>query len=233
MKKMVFTIMTVLALVLATGIMTVAAQDTTDGEGDAPERKISEQEQLIIGIFELEDTDLAVTAEQAASILPIVESLVEMSQPGQPAERGQGEAAEPAEPAEQPEFEDNSEEITALYEDIKAVLTDEQNQAVEDLELDQDSVSKIMEDLGIKIGEGMGGGQGGPGGGAGEGTSPERTPSAEEIPTTDGEGGNGPGGQGGEAPANGEGGQPDGGRGGASMVSSALLEVLVDLLETK
>lgn len=231
--------------VKTSNIITVAAQDNTnDGQdGERPddmERSVSEQEQIIIGIFELEDTDLAVTSEQAASLLPLLNSLLEFSQVsgpqgGNPEEAPQEAPEEAPEeiPAEQQEEfvepENNMEEINAVYEEIQAVLTDEQIQAITSLELSQEDVNALMEELGVEMDAGMQPGSAGPGGEAredGEGTPPEGAPSGEEMPAPDK--------QDGEMPAEGEGGQPGGGggRGGFSMVSNALLEALIALLET-
>jgi hypothetical protein len=191
-----------------------------DGEG----RVVSDQEKLIIGIFELEGSDLAVTSEQATSLIQLWNSMLELTQ-REPQEPGTetADAEQPAEP------ENQSEEITTIFEEIQSVLSDEQLAAISALELDQDAIAAFMEEQGIEMGGGMQPGQGE----AGEGQTP---PEGGQPAEGDG----GPGGKGpeGEMPADGEGQmQSDermgGGRGGFQMVSSELVKALIELLESK
>ena len=232
MKKYMIIILAVSALLVSAfggsyGEVVAAQSDTGDATpeaGDAPkdgERSISDQERFIIGVFELEDTDLVVTADQAASLVTLWTSMKDyINEPQMP--EGTPDAA--AEPAEMTEPEDNSEEVEALFTQIEAVMTADQLQAIADLELDQDAIIAFMEEQGIEMtgrGEGQELPDGAPAGG--EGAAPEGDAPA------DGEGQGGPG-----AGADGEGGQPGGGgRGGSQVASSTLIDALITLLESK
>ena len=197
------------------------ATDPGKGPGDMG---VSDQERFIIGVFELEDTDLAVTADQAASLVTLWTSMKDyIVEPQMP----EGEPDEAAEPGEMPEMEDNSEAVEALFTEIEAVMTADQLQAIADLELDQDAISAFMEEQGIEMqergegGEGQTPPDGAPAGGE-EGAAPEGTP-----PADGGEGQGGPGGEGGQ------GGPGGGGRGGAQVASSSMIDALITLLESK
>ena len=124
--------------------------------------------------------------------------------------------------------EDNSEEISALFEQIQAVMTSDQLAAIEALELDQDAVTTFMEKQGIEMPEGMQAGQDGQ-------MPPEGTPDAamaapQGTPAADGSGN---GGNGGGQPGQG-GGQPGGaGRGAVQVASTNLIDALITLLQSK
>lgn len=219
-------------------IADTAAADTTPTPDAADpgaaakdgERPLSDQERFIIGVFTLEGTDLAVTADQAASLVPLWTSMKTYSrEPGQmPAQMPAGSSDGNSEdaPAATPEADgepaqpvDDSEEISALFAQIEAVLTADQLAAIEALELDQEALKSFMEAEGIEMPAGEQPGQG-------DQTPPAGTPSGEAMPAPNG-----------TPPADGQ--QPDGAsqpggeRAGFQVASQSLIDALITLLETK
>ncbi len=241
MKKITIALLVVLALMLSafngsySAIVaaddtnpTPDASDTGAGLKDGQQREISEQERFILGVFSLEGTDLAVTTDQADSLVTLWTSMEEYGQ--QPRQRPEGIPATPeATPdaaMEVAEPEDNSEEVSALFDQIQAVMTSDQLAAIEALELDQDAVNTFMEVQGIEMPEGMGGMQNGQM--PGDGTPDASMAAPEGTPAANGTGNGGPGGQGGQGS-----GFNGGGRGGAQVASTNLIDALITLLESK
>jgi len=211
-----------------------AAADTTPTPGAADpgaaakdgERALSDQERFIIGVFTLEGTDLAVTADQADSLVPLWTSMKTYSRkPGQmPAGSsdnnfGDAPAATPEASGEPAQPADDFEEISALFAQIEAVLTTDQLAAIEALELDQEARKAFMEAEGSEMPAGEQPGQGAQ-------TPPAGTPSEEAMPAPDG-----------TPPADGQqpdgAGQPGGERAGFQVASQSLIDALIKLLETK
>lgn len=189
------------------------------GPVDMSAQPVNDQTELIVGIFGMEGTDQAISAEQAASLIPLWNSLLELSQ-SQDATR---------------------EEADVLVEQIKAVLTADQLAAIENMAIDQQAVITFMQEQNIEM-SGMQRRQG-------EGQSfPQGTPSADQMgnpapgtpPATGTPGVSAPGGNPQQGtlpadqgqPADGQGQQP-GRMGGFNYASSALIEALLDLLESK
>ncbi len=185
--------------------------------------------QITIGMFKLENTEQAVTAEQAAELLPLWQVYQSMSTSDSAAQ----------------------EELEALVEQIQDSITSEQMNAISDMKLTQEDLFAVMQEQGLV----PGGGQefspdqiattqaeGGSGGGSGGGFTPP-------------DGGFPPGGAPGEAPGGfqggpgqGTGGQnlnPEqiataraersagGGGGMFSRVPPMLVEAVIKFLETK
>jgi len=176
------------------------------------------QSKLLFGSFMLEDTDLAITSEQAGELLPLwqlTKTLVESDTAAQA-------------------------EIDAVMDSIQDAMTDEQMSYIEELQFGPEQFRQIMEDydigFGFRGGEGEegeipsggfpggfggmpgqvpGGGQGGgPGGGSGFGggfqnLSPEQQATAQALREERGGGGRG------------------------FFGNPALMEALIDLLEGK
>ncbi len=213
-----------------TAAVTDATQAAT-GNGTA----LSLTDKLAPGILKLEGTDLAVTAEQAAELLPLWKAVKSL---------GASDTATQL-------------EIDAVYQQIQDTLTEEQLASIKALDLSGESMQALMNELGIdmnapfntgltdsqratKIAElrasgnipqgGFGGGNGGgPGGGAGGGMPP-----GDFVPG------------GGEMPPDVVGGFPDagniqgtpqpgqmGGRGGRMGFGNLFVEPLIKLLEAK
>lgn len=191
---------------------------------EGTERPISDQERFILGVFKLEGTDLAITADQAASLIPLWTSMKAYSQVFQPKPDGTP-AATPDVSATPEEPVDHSEEIAALFDQIQAVLTAEQAAAISALELDQAGMKSFMDEQGIEMPEGMGPGQ----------NQPEGTPSADQMPAPQGT----PAADGQQPGANpqsgqlGQGRQPEGKNESMRVASQNLIDALIALLESK
>lgn len=90
--------------------------------------------QLLLGSFELEDSELAISAEQAGELLPLWKAVKVLSE---------SDTA-------------SSLELEAVYNQIQASMTDEQLTAIADLTLDGESMIILIEDLGMSMGSGPG-----------------------------------------------------------------------------
>jgi hypothetical protein len=83
--------------------------------------------QLLVGTLELEGTELAVTAEQAAELLPLWKAVRSLS--------GSDTAAEA--------------EIEAVVDQIGSTLTDEQLRAIAEMQLTQEDLFGVIQELGV------------------------------------------------------------------------------------
>jgi hypothetical protein len=213
-----------------------APNSTTGAFGSQP---LSEQEQLIIGIFKLEGTDQAVTALQAAELLPLWQTMKVLA------------ASDTASP----------QEIQAIIDQVNETITVAQHQMITDMKLTRQDMVTVMQDQGLGFQQGQRGGfsgtpqagqdQGGFPGGGFEG-APEGMPGGgfEGAP------GGMPGGGFEGAPGGMPGGGPDGffqgggqnltseqsatlqaritqRAGSANRTSPFLLDALIKLLESK
>jgi hypothetical protein len=213
-------------------IDTLSADTAATPEAGAPaaspkegeERPVSDQERFIIGIFKLEGTDLAITADQAASLIPLWTSMKAYSQVFQPMPDGTP-AATPDASATPVKPVDHSEEIAALFDQIKAVLTAEQSSAIATLELDQADMKSFMDEQGIEMPGEMGPGR----------NQPEGTPSADQMPAPQGT----PAANGQQPGVNtqsgqpGQDNQPEGKNESMRVASQNLIDALIELLESK
>ena len=89
---------------------------------------------LILGTFNLEETELAVDAEQAVELLSLWKAVRSM---------GSSDTTADA-------------EMEALYKQIQDSMTVEQIQAIDDMSLEQESLRTVMAELGLGFGDGMG-----------------------------------------------------------------------------
>lgn len=230
----------VIALILSGCSGGTAAATTTTQAASGNGAALSLTDKLAPGILKLEGTDLAVTPEQAAELLPLWKAVKSL---------GSSDTATQL-------------EIDAVYQQIQDALTAEQLAAIEALDLSGENMRTLMSELGIdmnapfdtgltdseratKIAElrasgnlPQGGFGGGPGGGAGGGQPPSGggMPSGGAMP----EGGVIIEGNG--VPPDAAGGmmlqgtpQPGqmSGRGGGMGFSNLFLEPLIKLLETR
>jgi hypothetical protein len=197
-----------------------SSASTSTSSGASPQTQDSPSlplaTRLAIGTLKLEETDQAVTAEQAAGLLTLWQAYQALSNSDTTA----------------------TVELDAVIKQIQAAMTPEQIQAIDDMQLTRQSMGEVLQSLGMDTGPGVSraqrtpeAGQTFPGGGAGG--PPGGMPA---------EGGGFPGGGAG-LPADGGPGfgaqiTPDAtmqARFGsqASRISPMLLEALIDLLETK
>jgi hypothetical protein len=114
-------------LILFTLILTACASSTgTTGaapRGSSTPVKLPAQTKLILGTIKLEETDSAVTAEQAKNLLPMFYVLQELNDSGSAAQ----------------------EEIDGLVNQIQQTLTEPQIQAIDDMSLSMQDVFTLTQ----------------------------------------------------------------------------------------
>jgi hypothetical protein len=186
MKKITITILTILVLTLtACGGASDSPQADSDLLTDSYENALPFPTQLLIGTFQLESTDLAVTPEQAAELIPLWQVLQSLNESDSAAQ----------------------EETDALIKQIQETMNPEQIQSIKEMQLTPEDMFAVLQENGI-VGEdeptflsgegeipfppqggggdiifiGPGGGPpggGGPGGGQSLGLSPEQIATAQ------------------------------------------------------
>jgi hypothetical protein len=125
MKKLLLT--TIILLMLTISACGSASTTSPQADSAQPTFSMPEATQLIIGTFKLEGTDNAVTAEQAAQLIPLWQVYKDLST---------SSAA-------------SQEEVTALVDQIHGTMTAQQTQAITDLNLTMQDVFATMQELGI------------------------------------------------------------------------------------
>jgi len=179
------------------------------------ENAVSVETQLLLGTFKLEETDQAVTKEQAAILLPLWTNFKTLSQSMRP-ERGapgqrQGDSTPQAIPTVNQETQT---QMKALIKEILAALTPEQIQAISAMKITRETSMLIMQEQGIT----MGGPQQGTGNAAGQpaqGTPPVGRPQPGGI------------GQMSTPPVGG------GMQAGAGLLPTELVDALIKILQNK
>lgn len=150
------------------------------------ENAVSVAMQLLLGIFKLEGTELAVTAEQAATLTPLWTNFKSLSASMKPEQgaAGQGQGQPNATP--QPVNSGLQTKLDEIVKQIQSVMTPEQIKAIVAMQITQDMSSTIMKEQGITMtgkdqqgNGGMPGGGGQPpaGGDMAQGTPPAGGPS--------------------------------------------------------
>ena len=127
MKKIIWTLGLILALTLTA---CVASTSTSEAGASTPSDStsaLSTQDMLILGTFQLEGTDYAVTAEQAAELLPLWQIYQDLLTSDTAAQA----------------------EIDALLEQIQQTMTADQMQAMNAMDLSQQDVFSVMQEQGI------------------------------------------------------------------------------------
>ena len=187
MKKITLTIVTILILTLtACGGASNAADPASVPQSGSSTSALPATTQLIIGTLKLEDTNQAVTADQAAELLSLWQTLQVLSDSDTAADQ----------------------EVEALITQIQETMTAEQMQAITAMNLTRDDMASIMQEQGLAMGGGQsngsqssdsssnssrnfgaggappdggfpGGGPGGFGGGQGAGLSPDQIATAQ------------------------------------------------------
>jgi len=136
------TIMTIVAAVFLAGCGGAAPTSTTvSGLGENYADSLPIRNQLLLGTIELEDTDLEVTAEQAAVLVPLWQAMNSLTRSGTSAQA----------------------EINALLSQIQATYSEEQIKAIADMQLTRIDFQATLAELGIRVSEGTGQGQQGAG----------------------------------------------------------------------
>jgi hypothetical protein len=124
MKKtiIIISMLAIVSILVACG-KTAAATQTTTGSSNA----LSAQTELLVGTFKLEDTDLAVTSEQAKQLLPLWQTLQSLSNSGTAA----------------------TEETDAIVNQIKGSMTAEQMTKITEMKLTQQDIMSVMSQAGV------------------------------------------------------------------------------------
>jgi len=135
MKNTLFALTLILALALSACGADTATEASSAGAGGLNtdyENAFSIQMQLSVGTFKLEDTNLAVNAEQAAELIPLWQVLSNLNQSGAAAQ----------------------EEIDALVTQIQETMNVEQINAIAAMELTRESMGEIMQEFAFSLGNG-------------------------------------------------------------------------------
>ncbi len=133
-------------ILLALGMTACGGASNAAGNGSAPmgassATELSASMKLVLGSFKLEDTDQAITAEQAADLLPLWQVYGSLTDSDTAAQA----------------------EIDALIEQIQETMTPEQMNAIEAMQLTRADMRTIMQERGIMMGGGAGAGNTGNG----------------------------------------------------------------------
>jgi len=179
MKKTVYITLVLVAIIsTACGSAPNNVNPATSPQGNFTAGELPEMTQLVIGTLKLEDTNQPVSADQAAELLPLWQTMQVLSESDTASQK----------------------EIDALVEQIKETMTAEQRQAIKDMNLTREDMTSVLQEQGLAVGNGPAGGQnnnapGGNqngGGGFGPGGFPGGAPPQGGFPG----GGQGGGGQG-------------------------------------
>ena len=115
--------LTALLLLFALILTACGASSKSSTPTSKVTEKLPTQTKLILGTINLEETDYAVTAEQATDLLPMFYVLQELNKSGSAAQ----------------------EEITGLVSQVQQVLTDDQIQAIDDMSLSMKDMAAITQ----------------------------------------------------------------------------------------
>jgi hypothetical protein len=126
MKKTIFLITILAMLSVLVACNTATATQTKNGPG-GNSAALSAATQLLVGTFKLEGTDLAITAQQAKQLLPLWQTLKELSTNNIAA----------------------SEETNAVVDQIKSGMTAQQMDKITSLKLTQSDVMSLMSQTGF------------------------------------------------------------------------------------
>jgi hypothetical protein len=133
-------------LLLCTLILTACASSKLSTPTSGATGKLSAQNQLIVGTIRLEETDYAITADQAAKLLPMWLVLKDLNESGSAAQ----------------------EEMDGLVTQIQGTMTKDQINAIKDMGLTSEDMTALMQSGGgtssAKAGSTQNATGGGPGG---------------------------------------------------------------------
>jgi hypothetical protein len=218
-KLLITTLIFVMLTITACGTASSGTEIDSATAGGPTAGELPATTKLIIGIFKLEDTAQAVTAEQATELLPLWQVYSELS------------TSDTASQAE----------VDALFEQIEGTMTSEQMQAIESMQLTQEDIFAVMQEQGIAMGGGqelsaeqIATAQAARSSGGGGFTPPDGgVPPGGMQGSGPGDGGGFDGGQGlsTEQIATARAARAE--SGGFNRVPSALIEALIELLKTK
>jgi hypothetical protein len=136
------------------------------------ENAVSVEQQLIFGTLKLEGTNLAVSKEQAAILVPLYTNLKTIIESMMPA---QGAQSDPASAQPQAVSAETQAQVDTIVKDILTAMTPEQTKAISDMQITREIAQTIMTEKGISMGRrGQGGEMPGANGQPPEGTPPAR-----------------------------------------------------------
>jgi hypothetical protein len=174
---------TQIAVVVANQLTAAApTQAPTPGQPSVEKKELSAGElsvgtQLLVGIYKLEGSDLAITKDQAMALFPLwsnLKTLLAQQTPSQPG--GQGQGMPQAQSTPDAGNNEAQNQIQEILKDIQQVLSAEQINQIGSLNLIRNDLSALMQANQISTATpfspqgGMGGGMGGgqpPDGGSG------------------------------------------------------------------
>src|SRR5512147_1964522 len=131
MKRLFFPLLLTSLTLAACGAPKATANPST-GAGDPAARTLARLSQEAIGTFKLEGTAQAVTAKQAAELLPLWQVYESLSQSDTAAQA----------------------EVDALVEQIQQSMTKDQMQAIQAMNLTPQDLFAVMREQGIELGGG-------------------------------------------------------------------------------
>jgi hypothetical protein len=130
-KKIFWTTLILFALTLA-ACASIAGTTGTAPSGSSSADELPVQTKLILGTINLEETEYAVTADQATELLPMFHVLKDLNDSDTAAQ----------------------EEIDGLVNQIQETLTADQTQAIEDMNLGRQDMMAVMQQNGTSGGSG-------------------------------------------------------------------------------
>ena len=131
MKKLTFIILIIPILTLtACGSASNNADSASRPQGNFAAGELSSTTQLILGTLKLDGTENAVTAEQAAELLPLWQTMQVLSESDTAADQ----------------------EIAALITQIQETMTTQQTQVIRDMNLTREDMTSIMQEQGVATG---------------------------------------------------------------------------------
>ena len=152
MKRTILTI-PLIAMLFFFAFATQAKADTsvtaTPSAPSAPlcDSAASTEQQLLLGTLKLQGTSLAVTKDQATTLLPLWKEIKTLSPSIAPAQ-GQGNAT-PQPPSSNTSHQD---QIAALVNQIQSAMTTDQLTAITAMKITPQSAMTIIQTLGITVG---------------------------------------------------------------------------------
>jgi uncharacterized membrane protein YgcG len=123
MKKVVFALAILAILSVLVACSKTSGATGTTGNSTA----LSTEAELLVGTFKLENTDLAVTYDQAKQLLPLWQTLQQLSSSSTAA----------------------TEEINAVVDQIKSGMTTQQMAKITEMKLTQQDIMSIMSQAGV------------------------------------------------------------------------------------
>jgi hypothetical protein len=133
MKKIsILILITFLLTLTACSAVSSGAEPALAPQTEAPSGELPATTQLILGTFKLEETGQAVTAEQAAELLPLWQTLQVLSESDTAADQ----------------------ETQALIAQIQETMTAEQKQAITGMNLTREDMLSLMQEQGLAMGTG-------------------------------------------------------------------------------